>query len=122
MAFLRIMLALSLSLITAFAPVASVAMAKPCTMTEEKMTGEREAGEKMSVGNPSVCPCHAIPGCGSMPQCRTAIGCANQCFFGSAILPNVVGSFAISHLAVPNPYDVRLSSLLIRPPTPPPRA
>jgi hypothetical protein len=122
MALRRIMLALLLSLITAFAPVVSVAMTKACAMTEEKMAGDTVIGEKMSVGNPLVCPCHAMPSCGSMPQCGTTIGCANHCFLTSAILINVAGPFAIPSLAVSIPYNISLNSLLIKPPTPPPRA
>jgi hypothetical protein len=117
MALHRILLALLLSLTMAFSPTVSVAMMKPCTMTGERMTGEKMTGGKMSVGNPSVCPCHAIPGCGSMPQCRTAIGCANYCFFGSAFLPNVAGPFLIARPAAPIQYNGDLESGLLRPPT-----
>jgi hypothetical protein len=111
MALHRAILTLLVLLITAFAPVASVAMAKPCSMAVEK-----------GIGNPSVCPCNAMPGCSSMPQCSTAVGCANYCFISSAILPNVAGQPAVACLATPVRYDADLQSLLIRPPIPPPRA
>lgn len=108
----RTTLALLLSLITAFAPFASVAMAKPCMMSAE-----------MSTSSPAHCLCDRfMPGCGTMPQCRTAVGCVNHCFLNSAVLPNGAGAPAVSRPAEPARYGIDLHSLLIRPPTPPPRA
>ncbi len=44
----RALIIILLSLASAFAPVASVAMAKPCTMTAE-----------MKAANSTDCPCHS---------------------------------------------------------------
>lgn len=106
----RIILVVLLSFTTAFASMASVAMAKPCTITVE-----------VNAGHYSVCPCNDMLDCRSMPQCRTAVGCANHCFAGTAILTDRVSPFTPTRQAVPSRYVLELQSLLIRPPIPPPR-
>ena len=75
----RVILVVLLSLTTAFAPAASIAMAKPCTMTAVVNDGN------------SVSPCDAILGCKSMPQCEqrsdaqtTALLALRSCRIGRA--------------------------------------
>lgn len=109
---IRTLIVLLLALASALAPVAGVAMAKPCTMT---------AG--MRAGSPADCPCHsAMKDCASLPQCRTAAGCASQCFTAGAWLP-ADGVFSDPTVARETiAYEARFSSLEIKPPAPPPRA
>jgi len=109
---LRTIFVLLLSLVAALAPIASVAMTKPCAMAVE-----------MTSGNPADCPCGAfMPDCKLMPQCRTAVGCVNHCYVSSAILTNIVGPPTLARPAAPIRYAADLRSLRLRPPTPPPRA
>lgn len=100
-----------LALASAFAPVAGMAMAKPCTMATE-----------MRAGSPTDCPCHsAMKDCASLPQCRTSAGCASQCFTTGAWLPTD-GAFtgpAVSRERII--YEARFASLTLQPPAPPPR-
>lgn len=109
---IRTLIIMVLALASALAPVASVAMARPCTMT---------AG--MRAGNPAACPCHnAMKDCGSLPQCRTATGCASQCFTVGAYLPPNSKLPILGHNRVPIADNDRLASLTIKPPAPPPRS
>lgn len=111
MRMIRTLIVLLLALASALAPVAGVAMAKPCTMT---------AG--MRAGNPADCPCHsAMKDCASLPQCRTAAGCASQCFTAGAYLPPTSAQPALGSLRVPIAGNDHLASLTIKPPAPPPR-
>lgn len=108
----RTIFAIVLSLTMAFAPVASLAMAKSCTMITQ-----------MTLGNLADCPCHnSMPDCGSMPQCRTAAGCASQCFAAYGVLPSVAAQPALDHDNVKMAANAHVSSLSIEPPAPPPRA
>lgn len=112
MALHRTILAVVLSLTMAFAPVASVAMAKACATTTE-----------MTADNPADCPCHdSMPNCGAMPQCRTAAGCASQCFAAYGVLPSAAAQPALDHDNVKMAANAHVSSLSIAPPAPPPRA
>lgn len=112
MSWSRTILAFLLSFTLVFAPLVSVAMAKSCTMTSQ-MTDDGTAD----------CPCHdSMSDCGSMPQCRTAAGCASQCFASCGVVPAVVGQFAPDHGVVKMSDNQQLSSLSIKPPAPPPRA
>lgn len=100
-----------LALASAFAPVAGMAMAKPCTMATE-----------MRAGSPTDCPCHsAMKDCASLPQCRTAAGCASQCFTAGAwLLPDSAFTGpAVSRERIL--YEARFTSLALKPPAPPPR-
>lgn len=108
----RTLVILLLSLVSALAPVASVAMAKPCTMTAE-----------MKASTPSDCPCHnAMKDCGSLPQCRTAAGCASQCFTASVYLPPNTKQPVPDRDRIAIPDNDRRTSASIKPPAPPPRA
>lgn len=107
----RAILAALLTLTLVFAPVVNVAIAKSCTMTSQ-----------MIEDGASKCPCASMSDCKSMPQCRTAVGCANHCYVSSAILTNIVGPSTLAHDVVPSRHSLHLLSLLIGPPTPPPRA
>lgn len=105
-------LAVLIALIVALSPVASVAMAKSCAMTTE-----------MTADNPADCPCHdSMPDCGAMPQCRTAAGCASQCFAACGVLPYVTAQPALDHDKLKMAANAHVSSLSIEPPAPPPRA
>jgi hypothetical protein len=108
---IRTLIILVLALASAFAPVAGMAMAKPCTMATE-----------MRAGSPTDCPCHsAMKDCASLPQCRTSAGCASQCFTTGAWLPTD-GAFtgpAVSRERII--YEARFASLTLQPPAPPPR-
>ena len=107
----RTLIVMLLSLASAFAPMASIAMAKPCTMTAE-----------MKAASPSDCPCHnAMKDCGSLPQCRTAAGCASQCFTAGAYLLPITHQSTSGRDLVPSAHSATLSSLSIKPPAPPPR-
>lgn len=106
------LLAILVALTLAFSPVASVAMAKSCVMTTE-----------MTADNSADCPCHdAMPNCGAMPQCRTAAGCASQCFAACGVLPTVTAQSLLDHDTMKMAANARVSSLSIEPPAPPPRA
>lgn len=108
----RPLLAFLIALTLAFSPVASLAMAKSCVMTTE-----------MTAGNPADCPCHdSMPNCGAMPQCRTATGCASQCFAACGVLPSVAAQPVLDHDTVKMAANAHVSSLSIEPPAPPPRA
>ena len=108
----RPLLAILVAMTLAFSPVASVAMAKSCVMTTE-----------MTADNLADCPCHdAMPDCGAMPQCRTAAGCASQCFAACGVLPTVTAQTVLDHDTMKMTANVRVSSLSIEPPAPPPRA
>lgn len=108
----RTILVFLLSLATAIAPFASAAMAKSCGMASE-----------MNVKNSGSCPCHdSMPGCGTMQQCRTALGCASQCFTTSGVLTTIPRAFGPVHDALKLPVSLPLSSLALEPPAPPPRA
>ncbi|MFA5957029.1 hypothetical protein [Hyphomicrobium sp.] len=108
----RTLIILLLSLASAYAPIASVAMAKPCTMTAE-----------MKAANPTDCPCHNVmKDCGSLPQCRTAAGCASQCFTAAAYLPSINEQPTPGRGLVPIADNDRRTSPSIKPLAPPPRA
>ena len=108
MALHRTIFALLLSLTMAFAPVASLAMAKSCSMTSGMTNATTET---------SNCPCHE-----AMPQCQTAGGCASQCFtFFSATLPALSALRAPAHVVAKVRDGLTLASLSMRPPSPPPR-
>jgi hypothetical protein len=108
----RTVLAFLVTLTLAFAPVASVAMPKACSMTTA-----------MSDDGAAECACHkAMPDCGSMPQCQTSAGCASQCYAGSGLLPSPMGPTTPVLDDVKMAESLHLSSLSIRPPAPPPRA
>ena len=101
-----------LSLALAFAPVVSVAMAEPCGTVSQGMTG----------GGMGDCPCYKfMPNCGTMPQCQTSAGCASQCFASCGIVSAVARQFTPDHSALKMIERIRLSSLSIKPPAPPPR-
>ncbi len=112
MTWSRTIVAFVISLAMAFAPVASMAMAKACTMTMS-MTAE----------NAGDCPCHkTMPDCGSMPQCRTAAGCASQCAPPTTgVLPKIAGKEILGQGLLNVAVNPHLASLSIRPPAPPPR-
>lgn len=110
------LLALLIALTLAFSPVASVAMAKSCVMTTEMTT-------EMTADNSADCPCHdAMLDCGARPQCRTAAGCASQCFAACGVLPTVTAQSVLDHDTMKMAANARVSSLSIEPPAPPPRA
>jgi len=108
---IRTLIIVVLALASAFAPVAGMAMAKPCTMATE-----------MRAGSPSDCPCHsAMKDCASLPQCRTSAGCASQCFTPGAWLP-ADAAFTVPAVSRERiVYENRFTSLAIKPPAPPPR-
>lgn len=110
---LRTVLAVLIALTMAFAPVASMAMAKSCAMTTA-----------MTADNAADCPCHdSMPDCGTMPQCQTAGGCASHCFtFSCGVLPGLAGQLPPDLDASKTAANQHLSSLSIEPPAPPPRA
>lgn len=111
MTWSRTLLALLLMLTMAFAPVASTAMAKPCTMTMA-----------MTTDSVADCPCRdSMPDCGTMPQCQTAAGCASQCSATSGVIPTVSGEFTPDHDILMMAAIEHLTSLAIKPPAPPPR-
>lgn len=114
MSSLRAIFALFVSLTLALVPVASVAMAKSCAMTSHtEMTGDE----------PADCPCDMdMAQCRTMPQCRTASGCASQCFASCGVVPDVTGGMMPAHDGLKMGGATRLSSLSIEPPAPPPRA
>ncbi|CEJ87949.1 conserved exported hypothetical protein [Hyphomicrobium sp. GJ21] len=111
MQMIRTLIIVVLALASAFAPVAGAAMAKPCTMATE-----------MRAGSPTECPCHsAMKDCASLPQCRTSAGCASQCFTAGAWLPTesaFTGSAVSRERSI---YEARFTSLMLKPPAPPPR-
>lgn len=113
MAYSRTIFAVLVSIALVLAPVVSMAMAKPCSMTSQ-MSEDGDGKAK--------CPCHgSMLDCGSMPQCRTAAGCASQCFTISAIVPAVLVAELPDYFVVTPREGVHCPSLAIRPPTPPPR-
>ena len=106
------MLTLLVALTVGFAPIVGVAMAKSCTMTSE-----------MTTDNASDCYCHdSMPNCGAMPQCRSAAGCASQCFNVWGVLPTMTGQIEPDHDFLKIGANADISSLSIKPPSPPPRA
>jgi hypothetical protein len=108
----RTILAVLVALTLAFAPVVSAAMVKSCAMTSE-----------MSGDGTMDCPCHqSMPDCGTMPQCQTASSCASQCFTACGTVPAMSGLLAPEHDDAKMRDGLILSSLSIRPPSPPPRA
>ena len=111
MALHRTILALLLSLTMAFAPIASLAMARSCAMTTE-----------MTATNSGDCPCHnSMPDCGTMPQCQTASVCASQCFASCGILPSAARQSLSDRDELSMRVSTNRSSLEIQPPSPPPR-
>ena len=111
MAWTRTVVAFLLSFTLAFGPVVSVAMVTLCTMTSQMMDD-----------GSTNCPCqNSMPNCGSMPQCRTITGCANQCTAASAVMPSVIRAAMPGRNVVEMRDIPHLASLSIRPATPPPR-
>lgn len=106
------LLAFLIALTVAFAPVASVAMAKSCTMTME-----------MTADGTTHCACHnTMPNCDSMPQCRTGSGCASQCFNTFGVLSTLTGQIEPDHVVLKMGANSHAAWLSIKPPSPPPRA
>ena len=113
MALHRTILASLLSLALAFAPIVSVAMAKPCGNAAQMIDGATGGTD---------CPCDkSMPHCGTMPQCQTVSGCASQCFTSCGIVSSVARQFTPDHGAMKIIEGIRLSSHSIKPPAPPPR-
>lgn len=106
MALHRAIFAVLLSLIMAFAPIASAAMARSCAMSSEA-----------SADSPSHCPCH-----GSMPQYQNAASCACQCFMDCGIVADLREPLRPEHAVLAMNGSPHLTSLAIQPPAPPPRA
>jgi len=111
MALHRTILAIVLSLATAFVPVASSATARSCGMTTE-----------MAIGQSGDCPCHdAMPDCDAMTPCQTASGCANHCKTSCGVVSAVFGQVSLQRTVLSLSAAQRLPSLSIKPPSPPPR-
>ena len=120
----RRVLAVLAALTMAFAPVAVFAMAKSCHGTQHTMTDDGQAGTVMTHnGGMADCACHSsMPDCGSMPQCQMAVGCVSQCFTSCGMVSAAGALLAPDHDGMKMRDGQTLSSLSIRPPSPPPRA
>jgi hypothetical protein len=121
---IRPLLAFLIALTLAFSPVTAFAMSKSCQEMQQTMTDNGTAGASTADhGNMADCPCHnSMPNCGTMPQCQTASGCANQCSTSCGVLPTVTALVALDHDFFAAAASMLPASLFITPPAPPPRA
>ena len=118
----RTIVAILLSLIMAFLPTVATAVARAC-VEHDMLSSLGTPSDSSAATAIKRCPCDkAMPGCGGLTQCQAGPGCASHCQGFAGVLSGSERPAGLVRTRFGFTGHVRLASLSLAPPAPPPRA